>query len=228
MNQTAYATQQSAAHKPQGVLAKSIDRVLNVAAWLLFALIFNVAIEWGGIFFRYWDLPGALHSSQMLSLELGWLNQDFGRVVGQPAIAAVGFAKQFYKALFVWSGSDVLQGMSVGVGYQQYLEATTNMVYLFAVRLVVIVFSFPVFLVFGVIGLIDGLSQRDLRRFGGDRESSYFWNRAVVLIKPMFILPFVIYLASPFSIHPNWVILPFAICFGLTVWLSSLKFKKYL
>lgn len=230
---SSYPNQQavSQASRPQGLVAWSIGFFFETLIWLAVALMFNILVELIGIFFKYWSLPGALHSVQMIETELGWLNDDFGKVFGSPAKASVEFAKSFYDLLFVWLGYDLLEALKASSGfaaYTVYLEAAVNMIYLFAMRLVVILFSFPVFFVFGSIGLIDGLCQRDLRRFGGDRESSYFWNRIVRFIKPMFILPMVIYLASPFSIHPSLVMIPFALCFGFTIWLSSLKFKKYL
>ena len=220
-----------AANKPRGMIGGSIAFVLELFIWLAVALFFNILIELIGIFFQYWKVSGAAHSAQMIQTELNWLNRDFSGVFGNPAQTSVEFSRSFYQSIFVWLGYDTLAALKESPRfsmYAEYIEAAANMIYLFAMRLVVIVFSFPVFFVFGSIGLIDGLSQRDLRRFGGDRESSYFWNRVVRFIKPMFILPFVIYLASPMSIHPSLVMLPFALCFGFTIWLSSLKFKKYL
>lgn len=218
-------------NKSHGIIGGAIAFILELFLWLVLALFFNILVELVGIFFQYWEVSGAAHSAQMIQTELNWLNRDFSNVFGNPAQTSVEFARSFYQSLFVWLGYDTLAALKNSPRffmYAEYLEAAVNMIYLFAMRLVVIVFSFPVFFIFGSIGLIDGLSQRDLRRFGGDRESSYFWNRVVRFIKPMFILPFVIYLASPMSIHPSLVMLPFALCFGFTIWLSSLKFKKYL
>jgi len=220
-----------AVNKPRGIIGGTLAFILELFVWLCVALLFNIFVELTGIFFRYWSIPGAAHSAHMIQTELNWLNRDFSNVFGNPAQTSVEFARSFYQSVFVWLGYDTLAALKESPRmylYAEYIEAAVNMIYLFAMRLVVIVFSFPVFFVFGSIGLIDGLSQRDLRRFGGDRESSYFWNRIVRFIKPMFILPFVIYLASPASIHPSLVMLPFALCFGFTIWLSSLKFKKYL
>ena len=45
---------------------------------------------------------------------------------------------------------------------------------------------------------------------------------------PLVIIAWVLYLALPFSLHPSWVILPFAIGFGLAVTVTASTFKKYL
>jgi hypothetical protein len=38
----------------------------------------------------------------------------------------------------------------------------------------------------------------------------------------------VVYLALPFSLHPTFVILPFATLFALSVTVTASSFKKYL
>ena len=89
-------------------------------------------------------------------------------------------------------------------------------------------FSLPVFVAFGVVAFTDGLLQRDLRRFGGGRESAYLWHYAKRWIAPTLTLPIVLYLGLPFSIYPPFLIVPFAMLFGFAIWISSALFKKYL
>jgi len=81
---------------------------------------------------------------------------------------------------------------------------------------------------FAGVALIDGLVRRDLRRWGGGRESSFVYHYAKKAAFPMVIVAWVLYLALPFSLHPSWIILPFAIGFGLTVAVTASTFKKYL
>ncbi len=69
----------------------------------------------------------------------------------------------------------------------------------------------------GGVGLIDGLVRHDLRRWGGGRESSFVYRYAKKAAFPMVIVAWLLYLALPFSLYRSWVILPFAIGFGLTV-----------
>ncbi|WP_235044527.1 DUF4400 domain-containing protein [Methylohalobius crimeensis] len=42
------------------------------------------------------------------------------------------------------------------------------------------------------------------------------------------ILPWIVYLALPVSVHPNFVVLPFAALFGISVAVAASMFKKYL
>jgi len=45
---------------------------------------------------------------------------------------------------------------------------------------------------------------------------------------PLIVLTWVTYLALPFSLHPTFVMLPFAPLFVLTVTVTVSTFKKYL
>ena len=54
----------------------------------------------------------------------------------------------------------------------------------FAVRMAVLTLAMPVFLLFGLVGVTDGLVQRDLRRWGGGRESSFVYHHAKRFIMP--------------------------------------------
>ena len=82
--------------------------------------------------------------------------------------------------------------------------------------------------VFGLVGLIDGLVERDLRRFSAGRESAYVFHIAKRAMAPMIILAWAFYLSMPFSIHPALVIMPFAVIFAVSVGIAASSFKKYL
>jgi integrating conjugative element membrane protein (TIGR03747 family) len=97
------------------------------------------------------------------------------------------------------------------------------------VRVAILSLALPVFLLAGVMGLADGLVQRDLRRWRGGRESSFVYHHhARRLIGPLFLGAWALYLALPVSLHPGFVVLPFAAGLGLTVAVTAASFKKYL
>jgi len=78
------------------------------------------------------------------------------------------------------------------------------------------------------VALVDGFVQRDLRRWGGGRESSFVYHWAKRSALPLLVLSWVIYLALPVSLHPSLVVLPFATLFALSVAVTASSFKKYL
>lgn len=230
-SQVASTPQVETRPRKEGFIAKRLRFLLAIAGWILIALFFNILIELLGIFFNYWELPGSAHSIHMLRQELTWINADFQGVLGSPADNSIRFSNAVYQFLFVWYGHDLaknLLNLKDVAPVVAYIKAAITIIQLFSVRLVVILFSLPVFFVFSMVAFVDGLMIRDLRRFGGDRESSYVWHYVVSTIKPLVITPFVLYLGSPWSIHPNYVVLPFAFALSFAIWLSTAKFKKYM
>ena len=224
------AEQRDLPKKKTNFIGNIIRFFFYLLVWIVFALMINILIEILGMLFNWWDLPGAAHSDWMLRVELGWLNRDFQGVLGSPTDNAIRFSSYMYDLFFVWFGYDIAQSVldsSANTGYVAYIKASMNITQLFFVRMIVLLFSLPIFIIFASMAFVDGLMKRELRRFGGDRESGWIWHRAFQSIKPLSIAPFVLYLASPWSIHPTIVILPFVMMISYAIWLSTLKFKKY-
>ena len=109
-----------------------------------------------------------------------------------------------------------------------FILAAMQITQVFAVRLAILALAIPVFGLFTVVALVDGLVRRDLRRWGGGRESSFVYHYAKKAAIPLIIMAWVVYLALPFSLHPSWIILPFALAFSFTVTITASTFKKYL
>lgn len=108
------------------------------------------------------------------------------------------------------------------------ITAAGQVLKLFMVRLTTLCLATPAFLLFGLVGFVDGLVQRDLRRWGGGRESSYLYHYAKRSVWGFLIAAWVIYLALPVSVNPAFVILPFAVLFALSISVTASTFKKYL
>ncbi|MFS7508901.1 TIGR03747 family integrating conjugative element membrane protein, partial [Pasteurella multocida] len=98
----------------------------------------------------------------------------------------------------------------------------------FIIRLIIIVFTSPLFLLTALSGLTEGLSLRDIRKFGAGRESAYLYHHARRYIMPMMVTAWVLYLSIPFSIHPNIILVPAACLFGLSICITAASFKKFL
>ena len=76
--------------------------------------------------------------------------------------------------------------------------------------------------------MVDGLVRRDIRKFGAGRESGFIYHRAKAALMPLAVLPWVIYLALPVSLHPLLILLPGAMLLGLAMNIAAGSFKKYL
>ncbi len=230
----------------EGAISKSLTALARFIQWLLFSLLFSIVVEWAGMVL-WWPDQGIEHSRNMLSREIGYLDNDFRRsiVTSDPARFAKRFADNAFHYLFeVTRFVDLIRWIAprpapaergirpilhrVYQPVSEFVIAMMQVTQLFAVRLAILTLAMPVFLLFSLVALVDGLVQRDLRRWGGGRESSFVYHYAKKMALPLVILSWVIYLSLPFSLHPGWVILPFATLFALTVAVTASTFKKYL
>ena len=230
----------------QGLLSKGLSTLAQAIQWLLLSLVFSVIIECAGMVL-WWPEEGLDHSRRMLAAELGYLDADFRRslVTSDPARFAETVADKTYYALFEFTRVvDLLEWISrqPAAGEKglrpklhhlyrpiaDFVMAAVQITQVFSVRLAILTLATPVFLLFTLVALVDGFVQRDLRRWGGGRESSFVYHWAKRSALPLLVLSWVVYLALPFSLHPTFVILPFATLFALSVAVTASSFKKYL
>lgn len=230
----------------RGFVGKSIDLILKVIGLLLFSAFMSIVIEWINMGF-FQDEPTYKNAEEMMFQEIGYLSESLTSK-DQTNEGAVNSASstitKVVSFLFVDSGLlDSLQSvrtpdandgqiilMMKGViaEYYEYLMAAIYILIMFFVRIAVLMLSMPAFVLFGVVGVCDGLMQRDLRRWRGGNESGYVYHWAKKFAIPTLALAWILYLAIPSSIHPNYMITPFAVLFGLCLMVMSSKFKKYL
>ena len=198
----------------------------------------------------FWPTEGWHHAEHMLTYELDQLSTYFTQslVVQQPARLAHQIVEWTYQHVFVktrmldWvrdtsgrnhtnAGSTAGLRHLLGLAYmnvEAYLIAAGYTLLTFLVRVVVLCLTVPLFCVAALVGSIDGLARRDIRRFGAGRESGFLYHRARASILPIAVLPWVIYLALPVSVHPLLILLPSAVGLSLAVNIASGSFKKYL
>ena len=82
----------------------------------------------------------------------------------------------------------------------EFVLATLQVTQVFSLRLAILTLAMPVFVLFSLVALVDGLVQRDLRRWGGGRESSFVYHYVKKAAVPLLVMTWVIYLALPFDI----------------------------
>ena len=115
-----------------------------------------------------------------------------------------------------------------------HLLATLGLVALYtaqdtALRLSIVIFALPAFILACLLGAVDGLVRRDLRKWGGGRESSFIYHHAKATTYLALGGGFALYLAWPTGgFNPSYMVLVFTV---LVAWFLSLtlsSFKKYL
>ena len=113
-------------------------------------------------------------------------------------------------------------------GFADYAAASVTMTKVFGVRLATMLLASPLFMFAGLIALADGFVERDLRKWGGGRESGYTFHIAKRFIAPTLTLFTVAILSAPVSVNPIYMTLPAAAVLALAIRLTSASFKKYL
>jgi integrating conjugative element membrane protein (TIGR03747 family) len=98
-----------------------------------------------------------------------------------------------------------------------------------ALRLAMAVFAMPAFVLACVLGAVDGLVRRDLRRWGGGRESSLIYHRAKRFALWSLTGGFGLYLSWPFGgFNPAYMVLIFTALVAISLSTTLATFKKYL
>lgn len=131
------------------------------------------------------------------------------------------------------SGNGVVNGLNTWRVWltqvtREYLMATLYVTQVFLMRVTILMLSIPLFVLTALVGIVDGIVRRDLRRYGAGYESSFLYHHAKRLVKPALFIPCALYLSAPFSVYPNTVLLPAALLMGLAISVTMGSFKKYL
>jgi integrating conjugative element membrane protein (TIGR03747 family) len=222
-----------------GPLGKLVVLVLAFGFWLVAGAFGNIVVEWLGQKFL-WPQEGVRHSLATLETELRLLDEvQGGLLLERPTHWARRAAADVHRAVYARAGADRWQAGPRGPGEadlarsvladaQDYLLAAVVATQVYVLRLGVLVAALPLFGIAGLLGIVDGLGQRDLRRYGGGRERGQVYHLARGLVVPLFTAPWVLYLSWPAPIRAPVVVLPFAALFGAAVWVLASSFKKYL
>ncbi|MBX8554351.1 TIGR03747 family integrating conjugative element membrane protein [Pseudomonas cichorii] len=246
-NQNAKVQQQQVREK--GPILRLLSAPFAFIGLLLASLFVSILIEWIGLYF-YWREQGWHHARDMLNHELRWIADGFVQslVIENPGRTAKAMIDLAYEWMFEKSGliewinysaaqsrvnGSQAEGIHryLGIMYvyvEDYGLAAVYTVLTFLARLVILTLSLPLFLMAAFTGVVDGLVRRDLRRFGAGRESGFVYHRAKMMIVPLAVIPWVLYLALPMSVSPVLVLMPCAGAFGIVVSITIGSFKKYL
>ncbi|MDR6610554.1 TIGR03747 family integrating conjugative element membrane protein [Pseudomonas synxantha] len=243
------ATARRQQDRQQSLIMGVVTFPFRLVGVLLGSLMLSIFIECVGMYF-FWPEEGLRHSQRMFEFELSQISKNFTRSVlmqepGHTAQELVGTAYDFTlkkTGIAIWvqntsqSARTAKSNNARDVRYyigtlHTHLEnglvaaAYTGLVFL--VRLLVLFLSLPLFIAAAFVGLIDGLVRRDIRRFGAGRESGYIYHRAKACLIPLVILPWVVYLSSPVSVHPFFILVPSSMLLAIAVNIMIGSFKKY-
>lgn len=241
--QKAYAPRRE---EPPGLLAGTFAFAIKLVHGLLVAFVLALLLECVGMTW-WWPEEGSAHSRRLLDEESQYLGTTFRRhlFVREPPRFAERVATRLTHVVYELTGlARVHAWATMPPGPNEpgpkayvhrfanrlagYLLCVRQTAQLFGLRLAVIVLALPSVVLCGLVAVVDGLVRRDLRRWGGGRESGFVYHWTKRLALPLSVGIWVIYLALPVSLAPPLIVVPFSLVLGLFLAATVGAFKKYL
>ena len=108
------------------------------------------------------------------------------------------------------------------------LLSAGNVTLTFLLRLAILLQALPLFALTIIVGLIDGLVRRDLRRFGAGHESGFVYHQARRMITSSVLATGLMWLTLPLCLEPKQMFVPGSIAIGFVISLTISSFKKYI
>lgn len=232
----------------QGLTGLSIKLLANTTLVLLAAWIFMV-IELGVKWYQSDEVKTVARAEHLLLMQLAmlptaqceasychpleeistWIND------GLNDVSAVKKLSMRTKLTALSSDNEIIQG-ATGASILTPLKTNAKKAFqiswlaleIIITKAMILVLAMPLFAIAILIGIVDGLVTRDIRKFGVGRESAFLFHQAKHLLIPtVFIFTF-IFMVMPVPVSPMYFILPLAISICFLSGLTASRFKKYL
>lgn len=113
-------------------------------------------------------------------------------------------------------------------GLKEALSAGRHSALSVGIRSLLLLQALPLLILSVLVGIVDGLVQRHVRRLNVQRESGYLHHRAKALFLPLTLLPGFMYLVLPVSLSVGGFVSASAIVSGLMAAIAVGSFKKHL
>lgn len=230
-----------------GPMGWLVGLAASLVGSLLLSLVLGCVIEWAGMHL-WWPEEGVRHSEAMVSEDLSYLRDypksliasDTYSFAAQFAVwadkgcAAIGLHNLVRRSLAARAAPPAQTklgraGHAILVDAGPYLLSAIYVAQDTAVRLAIVVLALPALALSVMVGLVDGLGRRDVRRWAGGRESSFVYHHAKRLMWPAATLGFTCYLTWPTGgFNPAWIVLPGFVAVAAVLSLMAGTFKKYL
>jgi integrating conjugative element membrane protein (TIGR03747 family) len=210
------------------MLGSTLSQIASLLSWFLFAIFISILIEWIGMLAGWWDKTHARH---MLTEEIGYLshidqNQLLKLHPAQLAGQAITWVNEAYSFIGIPKALSIL---SQYMGWLAIaLSSAIDITYTLVIRLAVVLLALPAFILWGLLGLVDGLVARDIRKACGGVESSFVYHRVKGWMKPAIGLSSGLYLTLPFSINPALFFIVPQLLFFTFVYYTASTFKKFI
>ncbi|MEG5546697.1 TIGR03747 family integrating conjugative element membrane protein [Enterobacter asburiae] len=202
-----------------------------LAGFCLGAWMLAIALEWLGDAF-FWRNACASHSEQVLQATWQWWQSSAGApvwLVEDLALIGDKLHQGIEALVHLLNGqSGLFWTEAVTIVIRCALLSVGNITLTFLLRLAILLQALPLFALTIIIGLIDGLVRRDLRRFGACHDSGFVYHHARRMISSSLIVTGLVWLGVPIFLVPEYVFIPAAAGIGLAISMTGGSFKKYI
>jgi len=190
----------------------------RIIGLVIAALLLRLAVELLGLYL-WWPQVGTKHVFQVMIPEQAELVMHL-----EPHPFGL-YIREFLDMGRTWILSFRQQ---IGIHYlSEPLDTLAFTCISFLLRLVWLVAMLPLLSLCILTGLVDGLVQRDLRRFGTGLESTFIYRHARRIGGSVTATGLVFWLAYPFCLPATLVLVSAAIWAGITVWVVACSFKRW-
>lgn len=203
---------------PQGPIGWLLSLTGRIIGLVIGALILRIVLELAGLYF-WWPQEGSRHVFQVMKQE---------RVELVSALQPHPLGKDI-RVLLESGATHILKVRHRTTWlFQEPVTVLACTLVSFMLRLTWLIAMLPLLCLSVVIGLTEGLVQRDLRRFGSGLESVFLHRYVIRFGCSITSTVWVFYLAQPLLVPEMLVLLPAALWFGITVWIAAGSFKRWI
>lgn len=199
---------------PQGPIGWLLSLTGRLIGLVIGALVLRVVLELAGLYF-WWPQEGSRHVFQVMRQE-------------QAELVIALQSHLLGNEILVLLEKGATHGIMVNKLLQKPFTALAYTLVSFMQRLVWLAAMLPLLCLCAVIGLTEGLVQRDLRRFGSGLESVFLHRYVIRFGSSVATALWVVYLAQPLFLPTMLILLPINLWFGITVWMVAGSFKRWL
>lgn len=199
---------------PQGPIGWLLSMTGRLIGLVIGALMLRVVLELAGLYF-WWPQEADRHVFQVMKQE----HTELVLALQSHPLGNEILVQLEKGANCVLMANRLLQKPFIALAYTLVS---------FMQRLVWLAAMLPLICLCVVIGLTEGLVQRDLRRFGSGLESVFFHRYVIRSGSSVATTLWVVYLAQPLFLPTMLVLLTINLWFGITVWIVAGSFKRWL
>lgn len=251
------AASTAASASDQGPVGFVFAMISGAVFTTLFSWVLSIGIELVGMHFL-WQERGVLHCRDLVMEDLGYISAAPHSVIVADTVSFSHAMIASIASPFEWLGvmgyyerskaaADAALAAPTAPGRAgvastlkristqgSQMLANLGLIAMYTaqdtgLRLAIVVFALPAFVLACLLGAVDGLMRRDLRKWGGGRESSFIYHHAKATTYLALGGGFALYLAWPTGgFNPAYMVLIFTALVAWSLSLTLSSFKKYL